>query len=304
MKRHKVLDLSVVVATVFFSIVLPSVGQAQGPNIPGLAQRVAQLEILVTTLQNQVTTLQNSPAFLLGQYLTVDTANNRIVFTGANVQIVNGGGATHSVNGLGNLILGYNEEIIADTGTPICSLGDFTTQEDCEAAGHTWALNHKNGSHYLIVGPFHNYSQSGGIISGWQNSSNNLYASVIGGNLNTASGKASLVSGGVRNISSGIWSSVSGGIHNTASGDLSSLFGGVGTFASGGWSSDSDLAIVLNRAIDYVAEEATKALQAKDRDVYAAILEILQAFEGALAKRDGSELDCLLRERTGGEPCN
>src|SRR6516225_3097954 len=39
-----------------------------------------------------------------------DDAANEVVITGANLRIVNGLGSTETTNGLGNLIVGYNEE--------------------------------------------------------------------------------------------------------------------------------------------------------------------------------------------------
>src|SRR6266446_10701760 len=42
--------------------------------------------------------------------MAFDDAANEVVITGANLRIVNGLGATETTNGLGNLIVGYNEE--------------------------------------------------------------------------------------------------------------------------------------------------------------------------------------------------
>ena len=52
------------------------------------------------------------PAFEFPIRLTLDSSNPQIpaaVFTGVNVQIVNGAGLTQSRNSTGNLIIGYNE---------------------------------------------------------------------------------------------------------------------------------------------------------------------------------------------------
>ena len=74
------------------SLPLPS-GTAQSPAEPPLAQRVAALE---QKLQS------------------VTVGENELVITGVNLRIVNGLGATPTVNGLGNLIVGYNEERFFD----------------------------------------------------------------------------------------------------------------------------------------------------------------------------------------------
>src|SRR5215470_19221380 len=42
--------------------------------------------------------------------MTFDDAANEVVITGANLRIVNGLGSTETTNGLGNLIVGYNEQ--------------------------------------------------------------------------------------------------------------------------------------------------------------------------------------------------
>jgi hypothetical protein len=39
----------------------------------------------------------------------IDGGPNEVVITGANLRIVNGQGSTETTNGLGNLIVGYNE---------------------------------------------------------------------------------------------------------------------------------------------------------------------------------------------------
>jgi hypothetical protein len=133
-------------------------------------------------------------------------------FSGVNVQVVSGSGATGGViNGTGNLIVGYNENV-ADSRT---------------------------GSHNLVVGPFHTYTSSGGLIAGANNTVSGNSSSVAGGNVNTASGTYSSVSGGASNIASGAYSSVSGGYQNTASDFFTSVSGGKENTASGSTSSVS-----------------------------------------------------------------
>jgi hypothetical protein len=40
---------------------------------------------------------------------TVDATTNEVVITGANLRLLNGLGFTHTMNGMANLIMGYNE---------------------------------------------------------------------------------------------------------------------------------------------------------------------------------------------------
>jgi hypothetical protein len=164
----------------------------------GLAQRVAALEQLLEPLSRE---------------------QNEIFITGANLHIVNGLGQTDCgpvpdcPNGLGNLIVGYNE---------LRGAGDVRT-----------------GSHNVVVGTRHNFSRFGGIVVGILNEISGDFAVVSGGQRNTASGFAAAVSGGGDNTASGALSSVSGGFFNAASGAISSVSGGGDNTASGPQSSVS-----------------------------------------------------------------
>ena len=123
--------------------------------------------------------------------------------TGANFQVVNGLGATDSLNGLGNLIVGYNE---------LRGVSDNRT-----------------GSHNIVGGNENNYTAAAGHVVGEQNDVSGFGSSVSGGSANTALGDHSSVSGGNRNTVSGTYASVSGGRLNTASGYAASVSGGINT---------------------------------------------------------------------------
>jgi hypothetical protein len=155
-----------------------------------------------------------------------------VVITGANLRIVNGLGSTSCTdeqnqsipncpNGLGNLIVGYNE--------PRGSLELFDD----------FGPDNRTGSHNIVVGQFHNFSRFGGIVVGALNEISEEFASVSGGTLNIASGFASTVSGGFFNRASSLASTVSGGESNIASGNFSSVSGGETNRASGAFSSVS-----------------------------------------------------------------
>jgi hypothetical protein len=140
-----------------------------------------------------------------------------VIFEGCNVHIRSGAGATDAaVNGLGNLIVGYNED-----GPP------------------GFEVDVRTGSHNLVVGRFHTYSSFGGFVAGRNNAVSGPSASVSGGQDNTASGPYASVSGGLNNTASSIRASVSGGENNTASGFSASVSGGDGNTASGSLSSVS-----------------------------------------------------------------
>lgn len=146
-------------------------------------------------------------------------AGPHVIFTGVNVHIRSGSGQTddggifEGPTGLGNLVIGYNEQ----RDTPVSRIG----------------------SHNLVVGPGHEYTRYGGLVAGASNTISAEYASVSGGSGNTASGPSSSVSGGYNNTASFWNASVSGGQFNTASGYYSSVSGGNTNTASGNTSSVS-----------------------------------------------------------------
>lgn len=238
------------------------------------AVRVAQLETMVASLESAINTLQAENAKLTNFVDTVlpymrggmDEQNNPAVFfSGANVHINNGEGSTTTVNGAGNLIVGYNEvgtaELLSSRG--FCSIVNidaatpYLNQVDCENASGSWSTTsgaQKIGSHNIVVGGGHSYTQYSGLVAGSGNviaapASNvstgvlnlasGFRSSISGGSLNTASGFSSVVSGGNRNVSSGFQSSVSGGSQNSSIGISSSVSGGSQNTASGNQSSAS-----------------------------------------------------------------
>jgi len=107
-----------------------------------------------------------------------------IQFTGVNLQVIDGSGSETTVNGTGNLILGYDEK----PGT-------------------------QTGSHDLLLGGTGNsYTSYGGIVGGaYNNKISSGYASVLGGGENTASGYASTILGGRSNKASVNLATVGGG---------------------------------------------------------------------------------------------
>ena len=170
---------------------------------------------------------------------------NDIYIEGANIHVLDGSGNTDgSVNGLGNLIVGYNET----RGS-----GDDRT-----------------GSHNIVVGMEQNYSSHGGLVAGRHNTISGEFSAVTGGRYNTASGNFAFVGGGglalfgtgneafsnysailggrgntagnnsaPNDHSIGEYATVSGGLSNTASGKHSSVSGGSSNEASGEWASVS-----------------------------------------------------------------
>lgn len=86
-------------------------------------KRIATLEKEVKDLETKMATVNTSQVTKLNQYLSVTTTGKypRVQFKGVNVQVVNGSGKTDYANGLGNLIIGYNEP--DSSGINHCTIG-------------------------------------------------------------------------------------------------------------------------------------------------------------------------------------
>jgi hypothetical protein len=157
-----------------------------GANAIALQTTVTALAATVTGLTTSLAAAQTQIAALQATLADVTRVGSMLRFSGMNLQVVDGTGSTDGpVNGLGNLIVGYNEA----RGT-----GDNRT-----------------GSHNLIVGSQQNYASFGGFVAGMFNSVAAPWASVSGGHSNKASSGASSVSGGGRNIASGNSTAIGGG---------------------------------------------------------------------------------------------
>ncbi|MEM7164188.1 MAG: hypothetical protein AAF581_01920 [Planctomycetota bacterium] len=180
---------------------------AQGSGNPASALTQDQVDLLQEVLPHL--SIEQLPDGVGG-------TNRTVRFTGVNLQLVNGLGATNgepldpysvdtavtAVNGLGNLILGYEEASTAATPSA------------------------RVGSHNLSVGVGNSYTAYGGLVCGWLNRSTGAYTSVVGGGGNTAGGLASVTVGGANNGSLGDRSVVCGGGQNSSLGDCSFVGGG------------------------------------------------------------------------------
>jgi hypothetical protein len=217
---------------------LIAVGLFTAATTPALAQTRPS----IAALQAQIATLEAGTIPNAAGYVTMDLSNPArptLRVAGANLQVVNGLGGTESENGLGNVIVGYDELRGPAQTPPVCSQGQQDNPADCAAFGGIWAVNHKSGSHNVVVGREHNYSSHGGLVAGAENTINGYQTSILGGWRNTASASYSTVMGGYLNRASGAWASVSGGQGNTASGGYSSVSGGAQNSATGDASSVS-----------------------------------------------------------------
>jgi hypothetical protein len=177
--------------------------------------------------------------------ISIEEDGTLVVVKGANLQVIDGSGGTGGVtNGLGNLIVGYNEE-------------------------YAQGERDHSGSHNLVIGDDHTYSSYGSIVAGegnsvtapssailagHNNSVSGLRGAVLGGDSNNVTGTNATISGGVENGADGGDSSIAGGSENFAIGVSSSIGGGVQNSATG------DYAMVTGGAGNVAAGELSVVL--------------------------------------------
>ncbi len=233
-----------------------ALAQGYGTTLRSLLQRISALETAQKTSSADIASLISNVTVLNSKtrYLTTGLDRNGYpasYFTACNVYIQNGLGSTSGIpsdpfllkgenpitNGLGNLIIGYNEPAPYDNPT-----------------GSHPINGQYNGSHNLIIGEGNQYNSICSMIGGTGdysaapfasvlNGSNNgalaLNSTVCGGVANTVTNISGTVLAGAENVASGPFSSVSGGNQNNAFGGFSSVSGGVVDTAYGDYSSVS-----------------------------------------------------------------
>ena len=244
-----------------FAAGTPAVAADMNANFAAVADAVNDSDARIVQLEADNQALAAANAELLSRLDTLESfvddlravmslendrqGNPAVVFSGVNLHVNNGSGETEFVNGLGNLIVGYDEAL--EVGVSICSLGEFELGEDCLANNGVFAASHKSGSHSLVVGPYNSYSRAAGLAVGWRNAVTGNFATAfgrdnrasgagsaaVGGTVNVAAGESSSVTGGVRNLANTFNASVNGGSENIAAGVNSVVAGGSFNIADG-----------------------------------------------------------------------
>lgn len=177
---------------------------AQQEQIASLEEQLQAQEQAIASLAPLLTLVPVAERSSFGQ----DTWN----LSGLNVRLDNGAGTTYGVsNGLGNLILGYNE-----------SEGGHRDAEGNYMDGEV-----RGGSHNLVVGAGHTYGSNGSLLGGYNNSLFGQGAAVLSGQASLATGTWSAILGGLDNRATATNTCISGGHSNTASGDRASVSGGL-----------------------------------------------------------------------------
>ncbi|MCP4132609.1 MAG: hypothetical protein GY754_16715 [bacterium] len=147
------------------------------------------INLNIGTIETRLSDVESTVTNLNTAFSGVSRDGSTITFSGVNVQIVNGSGSTYGLNGLGNLVVGYND-----------------ARYDALPDGFKNTV--QTGSHNVVIGGYHNFTSYGGIVAG---------------RCNSITGAGSSVTGGKYNIASGVSSSVVGGLFNTASANYSVL---------------------------------------------------------------------------------
>ncbi len=143
-----------------------------------------RLQYFVNLLNARIDPIETKTADMSIVQLTYEgTSYKTVRFSHVNVQIVNGTGATDRAEngmllgeGLGNLIIGYNEQAPDTNVHP--SL--------------------RTGFHNLIIGKVNNYTSYGGAVFGEGNRITKKFATVTGGYDNAATKPYSSISGGAQ----------------------------------------------------------------------------------------------------------
>lgn len=135
-----------------------------------------------TEVQSAIEELQTRIDELEIKTAAMTATDDDVYFTGVNLHVRNGDDRTDSINGKGNLIVGYDEN-----------------------AGDT-----KTGSHNIVLGLNHTYTSYCGVICGYNNSATSSYCNVFGAN-NSASAQGATISGGVYSRAENYFSTISGG---------------------------------------------------------------------------------------------
>jgi hypothetical protein len=125
----------------------------------------------------------------LAEYIEVD--EGAVAFVGANVYVLSGSGGTdEAVNGLGNLVIGYDE-------------GD----------------GDKSGSHNLVLGENNTYSSYAGVVAGRDNNLSGPYGAILSGEENGVNTSYGVVVTGKGNNANAYTSAILGGASNATKDD-------------------------------------------------------------------------------------
>ena len=165
---------------------------------------IRSLKSVVASLEDELAANQ-SPDCMATESGSGDVDD--VVFNGCNVHVRNGEDDTDTVNGVGNLIIGYNAEPDSSLLGP-----DYNGE--------------RTGSHNVVVGDEHSWTGSSGIVSGFGGILWADDAAIIGSRRIKVSGVGSVAVGSQSGHVSGDYSTVVNTYGSDVNGDYSSVIGG------------------------------------------------------------------------------
>ena len=199
-----------------------AIEEGAGP-IGELAERVEELE----NSYGDAATVLTSTAALAEKVMV--TPDGDVVFYDTNVLIQNGTGSTDTVNGKGNLVVGYSrlDGSMDRGGSHNVVVGDFH-----DFTGHSSVVagtdNQVTASNAVAIGGMGarvtaDYAVT---VGGLYNAASAQYAAALGGGYNSAAGANSVAVGGYNNTAAATFSMAAGGQINEAAGDYAMVAGG------------------------------------------------------------------------------
>ncbi len=133
-----------------------------------------------------------------------------LVVEDVNLHVRSGAGATDAtVNGRGNLIVGYDE---------------------------VGGSSDKSGSHNIVFGRGNSYTSYGGLVGGTNNDVHGNYSSVLAGSSNEVTGSRSAIVSGSSNTVESDRSAIVSGSSGTVDSNTAAILAGYNNEASGTWS--------------------------------------------------------------------
>ena len=151
-------------------VLVPGTASSERLSLAGLQQQIEQLTTTVKQLdeelartraelaaaRTELSKVQGNSVLALDGLLRLQTVagQNTALFEGVNVQLTNGTGMTGALNGLGNLVIGYN---VDDSG-----------------------LASRFGSHNIVLGDEQSYPNAEQLVTGNITSSNDLALNAAG----------------------------------------------------------------------------------------------------------------------------
>jgi hypothetical protein len=189
-----------------FLVLVPGLALADRPDVTGLKQQMIQLikevrnmrseladtHAELTATRAELAVLKNNTVLGLDGLVTlIRDANGfeTVRFSGVNLQVVNGEGVTDSLNGLGNVVIGYNN--------------------------HDDIFSDRLGSHNIILGDNQGYPDTSELVT-HKILSNQDLAVIVAGSMETLVGSNRTITvGGARSEDIGGNASVSVGASNT-----------------------------------------------------------------------------------------